>query len=212
MIDGPDSTVDRIGRSGGLRKAAQAGVATAAIFSVVASAPIVISGLAASDMPLAEKARSFLALMDGRSPGSRTAAELLKTKDHKRSLLPGQRALTKVRPPQPPDELLTAILPPSPRWFELESPIVATQIATLPPSPTMPTLPPVLLPPGSPGVLPPGVGPSPPPVGPFPPPGPPSPPVAPAIPEPTTWALMLVGFGFIGWTMRSQNRRALESS
>jgi hypothetical protein len=29
-----------------------------------------------------------------------------------------------------------------------------------------------------------------------------------AVPEPTTWAMMLIGFGFVGGTMRAARRRS----
>jgi hypothetical protein len=30
-----------------------------------------------------------------------------------------------------------------------------------------------------------------------------------AVPEPGTWALMLLGFGCIGWRLRRRNRRSI---
>ena len=50
-----------------------------------------------------------------------------------------------------------------------------------------------------------GGGPNPPP----PPPGeePPPPPPPPAVPEPGTWATMLLGFGLTGWAMRRRRRQ-----
>jgi hypothetical protein len=147
-----------------------------------------------------QAAKSFLSMMGDRSPGDRTKAELTKTK-HRAAPAPHQRALGKITKPEPPKEFLEAIAPPLPT------------IAELPPVATVASLGPLLLtpppPPGGGGgiVIPPppggGGGPPPPPQEPPPPPPPPPPP---AVPEPGTWATLLLGFGLSGWMMRRRRR------
>lgn len=152
-----------------------------------------------SEFPGVSAAKSFLAMMAERSPGDRTKAELTKTKQ--RAAPPTQRALGKITKPEPPKEFVEAIAPPVPKIDE-----IATALA--PPV----DIGPLLLTPQPPGgggiIIPPsappggGGGPNPPP--PVEPPPPPPPP--PAVPEPGTWATMLMGFGLIGWLMRRRRR------
>lgn len=37
-----------------------------------------------------------------------------------------------------------------------------------------------------------------------------TPPPPPAVPEPSTWALLLLGFGFVGWSLRRRNRTRIS--
>lgn len=153
------------------------------------------------------KAQSLADMLDKRSPGERTSAQLTKTKR--------ARALAKLRvaprqAPAPPETTLAKILmgPPEPLPVELAAaplPLIASP--TLPGGITMPPGGggPVIVPPGGGGtvVTPPGGGtlpgqPTPPIVT---PPGQPSP-----VPEPATWAMMLLGFGLIGWRIRKATR------
>lgn len=168
---------------------------------VLGVAPLSISSLMGWDatLPGLEAAKSFLAMMDDRSPGDRTAAELTKTKQ--KSLAdsqPKQRALGKVV--TPPPEFEAAIAPPPPEIAEL--PPFAAAITNLGPLMVIP-------PPPTPGGgftttadTPPGGGGTPPPGGETPPENPPPP----VVPEPGTWATMLLGFGLTGWLLRRRRR------
>jgi hypothetical protein len=152
--------------------------------------------------------KTVAAMMAERSPGERAKGALASLK-HKRVAELHERALPKVRAPSPPISPLAAIV-------------------TAPPAP--PVLPPVSQAPlfsmmAAPPVVPPvnGGGGGVTPVGPpsfsdIPLPGggggsivPPTtteqlPP--PAVPEPDTWALMLLGFAFTGLALRRDRRRA----
>jgi PEP-CTERM motif len=153
------------------------------------------------------KARSLVDLLDQRSPGERTQAELTKTKR-------ARAAAAARRPHAVPTADRSAIVAPVELAALLESPPalvdVGQPIATLSMSP--PSIADILVPsPGSPGT--PGSPGSPgaplvtPPGGDepktFPTPQPPEILVpTPAVPEPGTWAMMLLGFGCIGWRLR----------
>ena len=167
-----------------------------------------------------KNAESFLALIAERSPGSRTGDELTKTK----AAAPGPEAASGA--PTPP-QLGPAVKPP------LSSPGIALQAVPLANLPSMELFSPPLLaadpfpppfdasspPPGccgtpgegawpgpGPGV--PGVPgpPGPPDAGGFPPgsPGTPGPPPVAPVPEPASWAMMLIGFCLIGWSVRKR--------
>jgi hypothetical protein len=156
-----------------------------------------------TSLPGFETAKSFLAMMADRSPGDRTKGELTKTKKAA-APAPQQRALGTITKPEPPKEFIEAIAPQAPTLQE------PAQFA-----PTISGLGPLLAPPppgGGGGILfppsPPGGGgggPNPPPP-PEEPPPPPPPPPPPAVPEPGTWATMLLGFGLTGWVMRRRRR------
>ena len=149
------------------------------------------------------KAQSLVDLLEQRSPGQRTEAQLTKTKRK-------QAALAKTRPPvrkpvAPPIappltpmevELASIVLPPP----EL-IPAPVGQVAIVPP----PTLGAIVSPPGGGGsiVTPPGGG-GPPSTNPTPQPHEPVI-VTPPVPEPATWAMMLLGFGLIGWRIRRRS-------
>lgn len=153
------------------------------------------------------RAQSLADLLDKRSPGERTEAQLTKTK-HQR-VLARHRAAPKQ--PAPPHEVtLTNILmgPPQPLPVELAA------AAPLMPVPT-PALATIIGSPGGGGSIigsPGGGG------GVVGPPGGDTPqsnpkdtrePVIdtpPAVPEPATWAMMLLGFGLIGWRVRHAPR------
>lgn len=156
------------------------------------------------------QAEDVLALLEGRSPGERTFAMLTK-KSPKASdnVTEGpppevERGLGKVFPPEPDGPGLDFITPP--------------ELVLLGPGPepefTVPITPQgdVAVPSGTSAFGPPG--------GVFAPPGgffvpqppggnggPPSPPAAPAVPEPSTWAMLLIGFGLCGAAMRSRRNR-----
>ena len=154
----------------------------------------------ASDFPGVSAAKSFLAMMSERSPGDRTKGELIKTK-HKPVAVPTQRALGKITKPEPPKELVEAIAPPLPKIDEVPAALAPpVEVGPLLLTPQPPSGGGIVIPPEAP---PPGGG------GPNPPPPteePPPPPPPPAVPEPGTWATMLMGFGLVGWLMRRRRR------
>ena len=132
------------------------------------------------------RAKSLIDLMDQRSPGVRTAAELTKIKRKHKAL--AQREL-----PEVPKNLAEVIAPPT-------KALAPVTIATTPGELQLPSPPgEVLLPPPGGAVPPSGCcgGHTPPPHN---PPLPPPPP--PALPEPGTWMTMIVGFGLTGWSIR----------
>ena len=171
-----------------------------------------LSGLTATDAVYAsvQKARSLAELLSQRSPGERTEAQLTKNKRARalaRHRLPAPRLGT---PPSAMD-LAKILLPPS-----TELPVAVTNPVPLMQVP--PTLAQIVSPPGggsTPIVTPPGGstpgggitpgggttpgGGNPPMITP-----PTSPELIPAVPEPGTWAMMLLGFGFIGWRVRRE--------
>jgi hypothetical protein len=154
--------------------------------TVVATTPFGGVSLATAAV---QRAKSFLQLIQQRSPGTRTRAALVKTK-HKR-LVVHERALPKVR------MAVATIPPPQPELIDL----VAPPLPVLPVSLEALTIPPLSQPssaPGFPLIGPPGIV--------VPPPLSPSttplvPPIS-AVPEPATWLTMLLGFGLIGWRRR----------
>jgi hypothetical protein len=172
-----------------------------------------MAGVTGSDAVAAavSQAKSLAELLDQRSPGNRGAGALTKTKRV-------HLALTKLRgkpvPPLTPSasELAKLLLPPAP----LVPMDTAVPVALLQGPP--PTLGEIVGPPpsGGPGgvlVGPPGRGGG--------SPGGGSGPIvypgrdtkdiitAPAVPEPGTWATMLLGFGLIGWRIRRRAARRL---
>ena len=163
---------------------------------------------------------SMLDVLGLRSPGERSKGELADSKAHAHRLAsyhrhpsPHQRALAKVRPPQliplsPPSDVTTApvanALTSAP---DVGPPAVVQQLA--------PVIPPVIgTGPGG-GFLPGGGFPSgggfPPGGGNLPPPPPPPPPPPSAVPEPSTWALMLLGFWGIGSSLRRRPKTLIPA-
>lgn len=160
-------------------------------------------------------AQSLSDVFNERSPGERTSAQLTKTKH--------ARALAKTRPhvvvpPAQPHELARILMPP-PADVPLElAPPVPMASLILPP-PVSGFMAPgaggggaIVSPPGGGAIVgPPGGG------GGITPPGgstevipnEPRQPVPSAVPEPSTWALMLLGFGLVGWRSR-RTRSALR--
>ena len=150
------------------------------------------------------QAQSLADLLNQRSPGERTAAQLTKTKR--------ARALgkTRARPhvgltAGPPAELANILMPPPAEVaLELAPPLPMASLIAPPPLAGLVAPPPgaggpIVSPPGGGGgggVSPPGGG------GQILPPNETHVPVPSAVPEPATWALMLLGFGLIGWRAR----------
>ena len=179
-------------------------LAAGGALTLVFAAPLSIAAYMGIDasFPGIEAAKSFMAMMAERSPGDRTKGELIKTKQAALADAPTQRALGKINKPEAPKEFVEAIAPSVPVIEELPPVALKDDIGpillTPPPSGGGIITPPQAPPPG-------GGGPNPPP----PPPGenPPPPPPPPAVPEPGTWATMLLGFGLTGWAMRRRRRR-----
>lgn len=148
-----------------------------------------------------QRAKSFVELMHQRSPGKRLVGHLAQSK-HKK-LAAHERALPKIRKPTP----VFAAIPPigelPPALVDLVAPPVPMQMASLAAIPVGPFETPggppgFFLPPPGGFNLPPGETPGSPPIE--------VPPVSFA-PEPATWAMMLIGFGLIGWSLRRRRDR-----
>jgi hypothetical protein len=152
--------------------------------------------------------KTVAAMMAERSPGERAKGALASLK-HKRVAELHERALPKVRAPSPPISPLAAIItaPPTPPALP---PVAQTPLFGLVAAP--PVVPPVtgggggstlVGPPSFSDIPPPGGG-----------GGSIVPPIVtqelppPAVPEPDTWALMLLGFAFTGLALRRDRRRA----
>ena len=203
-------------RTAGVRNRRAASLTRPASFLLLAVAILGVSGLGlsssgfgvASGIQSLAKARSMLALLAERSPGPRTSAELTKTKRKLATARPHERALGKIRRPVLPPEFLKALAP----EFEIADtpPVVNLNTLLDLPAPQFALAgpPPVGLPGGSPGAPIPGGGgsASPPQTGdtPTPTPTPPS-----AVPEPGTWAMMLLGFFCMGMQLKRARRKAV---
>ena len=147
------------------------------------------------------RVKSLMDLIDQRSPGERTEAELTK---HKKD------ALAEREPALFPKILADVLAPPAAALAPvgIDAPVPPAELASaLPPAIFLiPSATPpgggVITPPGGGTIIPPGGG-TPPPGGNTPPPGPPDTPHGPPpLPEPGTWMTMILGFGLIGWMMR----------
>jgi hypothetical protein len=182
-------------------------LAAAGALAFLAAAPLTMAAYLGTDPLVAglDNAKSFLAMMSDRSPGGRTSAELV-TKHKRAAAAPTEHALGKIHNPAPPP-FASAIAPVPPSIAEL--PPFETALANSPPLFMAPP------PPGSGGGIvptaetPPGGGgggccgggggggdnPTPNPTD--------SPP---PVPEPGTWATMLLGFGMTGLLMRRRRR------
>ena len=156
--------------------------------------------------------RSLMSVLHQRSPGARTRGELADTKAHKRAaprqhalpkFRPRQRALAKVQPPYPDSFVQPLFAANKPQLAEFAPPTAPQLLFAALPSPSY------LAPfaPGVFGILPGGVGapggggsvpttPAVPVVTPI------VTPVLPAVPEPDSWALMLLGFAATGLALR----------
>ena len=151
--------------------------------------------------------KTVAAMLADRSPGQRPEGALASLKQKKQPAL-HQHALPKVRRPESP---LAGIVgtPPVPP-IELPPTVPLYNMVSGPPDVIPPTaLVTGGLPPGSPTGSPPGGG-----GGIVVPPGitdtptVPVTPVTPALPEPATWAMMLLGFAMVGWAIRRDQRAA----
>lgn len=147
------------------------------------------------------KAQSFVDLMHRRSPGARTEAQLTKIKR------PHHRVLTERSLPELPEiPGVTAVTP----TVALFAPPLQAAMPVFPEAPLLTAAaypPPLFFVPPIGGVFapPPGGGGGGPPGGPGGPGGPPQQPPPeqpPAVPEPGTWAMMILGFALTGWALR----------
>lgn len=186
---------------------------------VAVTAALSLAGLSGVDLADAavSKAKSFADLMKQRSPGKRTAAQLIKTKGKQFRMLAASNAPAEEIPPAFFAPLVTVSAPPvgmlPAGFFPVAAPLFAESSG--------PFLP-FLLAPGGGGIFVPGGGGTPggggggPPGGgggTTPPETPPViPPVTPGVPEPGTWMTLILGFAVTGWTMRRRRATAFARS
>ena len=195
------------GRRSRVRRASQrrrglglAGALVVLLLAVAVALPIPSLGGASVAVAAIQRAKSFVELMHQRSPGKRLVGHLVKTK-HKK-LAAHERALPKMRKPLPEVAAIPPMGPLPPALVDLVAPPIPMEMASLEAIPIGPFETPLPGPPGlfipPPGgfVFPPTETPGGPPIV-----TPPGPPVT-SVPEPATWAMMLVGFGMIGWSLR----------
>jgi hypothetical protein len=180
--------------------------AVAATLSIASFSGVDVAGAAVA------RAQSLADLLARRSPGERTSAHLIKTK-HKHFAVLADREQPELPVPAIGPPLVESMLPPE------IGPLVPQEIAAFQqPAGFVPA---VFAPvigggvfaccggggggPGGGGGGPPG---QPPPPN-QPPPNQPPPP--PAVPEPATWAMIIVGFGLAGWSLRRGRATARPS-
>ncbi|MEO7787881.1 MAG: PEPxxWA-CTERM sorting domain-containing protein [Sphingomicrobium sp.] len=195
-----------------------AGVLVGAVAVAVGIASVVSGSLPTlADKIQAASAGRWLSMIADRSPGTRTTAELTKTKHARVAAGPHQRALGKIRRADLPKEFLRALVP-GVEFAEQAPPGVFLNPVIGVPAPqfAMAEAPPVggIGGPGSPGIGSPGGGvaisspgastPGNPPTTDV--PGTNIPSVTPAVPEPGTWGMMLLGFAFLGGSLRRRSR------
>ena len=185
-----------------------------AVVLLGSGAMLSMAGVTGSDAVAAavSQAKSLAELLDQRSPGNRGAGTLTKTKRV-------HQALTKLRgkpvPPLTPSasELAKLLLPPAP-LVPVDTAVPVALVQGPPPTLGEIVGPPpsagpggvLVAPPGGGGNSPGGGG-----SGPIVYPGRDTKDIvtAPAVPEPGTWATMLLGFGLIGWRIRRSAARRL---
>jgi hypothetical protein len=158
------------------------------------------------------KAQNFLDLMHRRSPGQRTEARLTK---HKHSRVLAERPLPELpeiiapAPYTPAVALFAPPLQPTAAAFPETPQLLAEKFAS--PLFYAPPIGGIFAPPPPPG----GGGGGGPPGGPGGPPQqpPPGQPFGqpPGVPEPATWAMMILGFGLSGWVLRRQREDELRA-
>jgi len=187
---------------------AAVGLGTAAALSVATlSSPRLAHALGEGLSESVQGVKTVAAMLAERSPGARPEGALASLK-HKRQAALHERALPKVRGPSPTEyEALAGPPPSSPLAPPPQAPLYTT-LAGGPPVPVPTTVPPGTPGGGGPPVLsnipPPGGGGggfAPPPIITTAAPEVPQTPATP-VPEPATWAMMILGFALIGRTLR----------
>jgi len=187
---------------------AAVGLGTAAALSVATlSSPRLAHALGEGLSESVQGVKTVAAMLAERSPGARPEGALASLK-HKRQAALHERALPKVRGPGPTAyEALAGPPPSSPLAPPPQAPLYTT-LAGGPPVPVPTTVPPGTPGGGGPPVLsdipPPGGGGggfAPPPIITTAAPEVPQTPATP-VPEPATWAMMILGFALIGRTLR----------
>jgi len=152
-------------------------------------------------------------ILAGRSPGERLAGVLANLK-HKRAPALHQRALPKVRRPANPLGAIVAAPPVPPIVPAPETPLYNVVNGT--PAPVVAAATPI---PGGTPVVFPGFTPPPsggggfvtPPIVEVPVTPPVTPPITPSVPEPSTWAMMLIGFALIGRALRQRHSLSIAA-
>lgn len=159
-----------------------------------------------------QSVNSVASIFSGRSPGQRPKGILANLK-HKRGTALHERALPKIRTAPPTTELASLVAPPPvapavvpPPVAPLYNAITKSPAAGAPVAQSGPTIFPAMTPAPGGFIVPPIIGQVTPPASPI---VTPPPPQAPAVPEPSSWAMMLVGFGFIAWLLRRRPRSGL---
>jgi hypothetical protein len=183
----------------------------AAVSAMLAGAGFVsLESLTGADVlhAAAVRAESLADLLSQRSPGERTAAQLTKTK-RARALAKMHARPRSTTAATEPSELAKILVPPPAEVSLNIAPPVPMASLFMPPMELASSSPGggsfIVAPPeGGGGVSPPGGGPES-----F--PNEPREPVPSAVPEPSSWALMLLGFFLIGWRGR-QARTALQGA
>jgi hypothetical protein len=184
----------------------------AACLATAAGVPLSLSlvGVTGSDVvhAAANGASSLADLFDKRSPGDRTAAQLTKTKHAKRAISavapPDRQRMAPLVARKPGFDGVAQLLVAPPPALDIAPPVeeaaldIPTIAGEIGSTPDM-----VATPPGGGGGTGGGGGPS---TFPTSEPRQPLTPVA-AVPEPGTWATMLLGFAMLGWRMRRRPAR-----
>lgn len=175
-------------------------VAIAAALSLASFSGVDLAGAAIT------KAKSFADLMRQRSPGHRTAAQLIKTKGKQFRMLAASNAPSEI----PPAFYTPAVNVFAPPLTELQGPFLPVISPLLAQAPSFP---PAIFAPGGGGFFFPGGGGGPPGGGGGGPPGTTPPPIVtpptpvPGVPEPGTWMTMILGFTITGWTLRRRRSK-----
>jgi hypothetical protein len=198
--------------AGAIAQRRRVALATAAAIIALIAIPWALGGAAGASNEgahIGNTAASLWSLLAARSPGERTSAELIKTKATPSASIPREIVFKTIAPPVAPESAIVLVAPGTPS-LDSGGPLLPTgSFVIAGPSPNS----------GG-GAGPPGLaGPS----GPFGPAGPPTlpgPPGSlepppepigpPAVPEPATWAMMVIGFALIGWTMRKHKAASCD--
>ena len=205
-------------RSGHKRRARRARrhfvlVGTAAVALALTSALSIatLSGIDVAGAAVA-RAQSIADLLARRSPGERTEAHLVKTK-HKHFAVLADHQEAEIPPPAIEKPLVEVFLPPAAAPVIPETlPLLSASAPPLPPPIFAPVIGGAIFAPCCGGGGGPGGGGGGPPAQP-PPPSQPPPNQPPAVPEPSSWALMIAGFGLTGFALRRRrgaDRPALD--